>query len=180
MKVKKISRTQGSGISTQDEEVKHGDQVIGESGDQTEELKNQETEKQKDVEELKNRLARALADYDNLIKRFSKQQDEIIIRSNKHLLEDLLPILDNLERAQSHLKDQGLQMAIDELGKVLYKYGLTEIDTNGEFDSRMHEAIDYMEGGVEGKIAQIVTKGYQWRDGMVLRPAKVTVYKKQN
>lgn len=135
-----------------------------------------------ETEELKNRLARALADYDNLVKRLAREKDEITIRANKNLLEDLLPVLDNLERAQSHLKDQGLAMGLNSFQQVLTRYGVNEIkvEQNADFDALLHEAIDSRTGGEAGKVAEILVKGFVWRDGSVIRPAKVIVYKGEN
>ena len=132
-----------------------------------------------ELEELKNRLARALADYDNLVKRLSRERDEITVRANKNLLEDLLPVLDNLNRAQSHLKDQGLELGLSQFKQVLEKYGVQEIivDVGSDFDHTQHEAIDSKDGGEQGKVADVISKGFMWRNGSVIRPAKVIVYK---
>lgn len=131
-----------------------------------------------ELEELKARLARALADYDNLVKRLSRERDEITVRANKNMLEDLLPVLDNIDRAQSHLKDQGLGMGLTQFAQVLEKYGVQEIKVEEglEFDAMRHEAIDSRDGGVKGQVAEVLVKGFTWRDGSVVRPAKVAVY----
>lgn len=131
--------------------------------------------------ELKNRLARALADYDNLIKRFARERDEITIRANKNLLDELLPVLDNIDRAQSHLNDKGLEMGLTQFKNALEKCGVNEIkvEDGADFDAVYHEAIDSREGGEAGKVAEVLVKGFTWRDGTVLRPAKVIVYKGQ-
>ncbi len=135
-----------------------------------------------ELEELKNKLARALADYDNLVKRLSRERDEVTIRANKNLLEDLLPVLDNLIRAQEHLKDQGLEMGISQFKQILGKYGVEEIkvESGVEFDATLHEAIDSRDGGEQGKVAEQVAKGFMWRNGTVIRPARVIVYKGEN
>lgn len=142
--------------------------------DKTEEGSLHEAE----INSLKERLARALADYDNLVKRYSRSQDEVILRANKGLVEDLLPVLDNLERAQHHIKDAGLEMAVGQLHQVLEKYGIREIKVRpgDEFNSLIHDAVDSIEGEKEDTVAQVYAKGYQWQDGRILKPAKVQVY----
>lgn len=131
--------------------------------------------RQKNLEE---QLARALADYHNLAKRIDREKHEVVIRANKNLLKDILPILDILENAQEHLKDEGLKMAIAQFGDVLERNGLREIksDKGDKFDEAKHEATQVAEGGETGAIAEVLRKGYEWEDGMVLRPAQVKVY----
>lgn len=128
---------------------------------------------------LQIQLARALADYDNLIKRQARERQEIILRANKEILEDLLQITDALEKAETHLGDQGLKMGMDNLRSLMGKYGVSEIETKQgmEFDSSVHEAIDAIPGDKPSTIAEVLTKGYKWNDGQILRPAKVVVYK---
>lgn len=132
----------------------------------------------KRVKELEDKLARALADYQNLAKRTDKERQEIITRSNKNLLRDLLPGLDILERAQEHLKDQGLGMAIDQFQKTLESNGVRDIkiEKGQKFDAERHEATEIVKGGQPGTIAEVLRKGYEWRDGLILRPAQVKVY----
>lgn len=130
---------------------------------------------QKNLEE---QLARALADYHNLAKRTDREKHEVVIRANINLLKEILPILDILENAQEHLKDAGLGMAIAQFKGVLERSGLREIKLKGgdKFDEAKHEAIQVAEGGETGTIAQVLRKGYEWEDGLVLRPAQVKVY----
>ena len=127
-------------------------------------------------------LARALADYQNLVKRFEKEKLEVILRANKNLIEDLLPVVDSLENAQKHLGDEGLKMGLANLRNVFLRYGVSEIETNegDNFDSSSQEAIDALDGGKAGTVAGIITKGYKWNDGTVLRPTKVIVYKNEH
>lgn len=133
------------------------------------------------VKGLKTQLARALADYDNLVKRFEREKEEVVRHSNKALLEDLLPVFDNLNRAQGHLGDQGLKMALDELLQILKNYGIEEVlaEAGDKFDSRIHEAVESVADGSavqHGTIAEVLAKGWKWQDGQILRPAKVKVY----
>lgn len=123
-------------------------------------------------------LARALADYDNLVKRARREREEVVLRATKSLVEDLLPVLDSIERAQEHLKDEGLKMAISHLHGVLRGHGVEEImvAVGDKFDAGIHEATAVIGGGKDGTIASVVARGYKWKDGVVLRPVKVQVY----
>lgn len=140
--------------------------------------KVKEVKEQKKIKELEEKLARALADYHNLVKRADREKHELVIRANKNLLKDILPILDILENAQEHLRDEGLGMAIGQFRGVLERNGLREIRVGkgDKFDEAKHEATETTEGGETGTIAQVLRKGYEWEDGMVLRPAQVKVY----
>lgn len=124
-------------------------------------------------------LARALADYQNLVKRTEKERLEIYVRAGKNIVEELLPVLDLLYKSQEHLKDPGLEMALEQFGQVLSKFGVEKIkvETGQPFDHALHEAVDTVEGGEPGQIASVAQEGYKWKDGMVLRPAKVVVSK---
>lgn len=123
-------------------------------------------------------LARALADYDNLVKRLSREREEVVLRATKGLVADLLPVVDSIERAQEHLKDEGLKMALTHLHKVLREHGVEEImvSAGDKFDAGIHEAGVIIDGGKDGTIAKVLAKGYKWKDGAVLRPVKVQVY----
>lgn len=136
------------------------------------------TTKKKEVKEQDFRLARALADYQNLLKRFERERREVVLRANRDLLKELLPVLDILGAAQDHLKDQGLAMALSQFKGVFEKYGVKEIDarTGNKFDEHLHEATEVTDGGETGTIAKVLKKGYRWQDGVVLRPAQVIVY----
>ncbi len=132
----------------------------------------------KDVAVLKNQLARALADYDNLRKRTEAERQLWVDFSGQKLITKFLPVLDTLESAQAHLKDQGLQIAIGEFKKVLEEEGLEEIRPNkkDKFDHNIHEAIESVSGGKKGEIEEVVMTGWRYKDGPVVRVAKVKVY----
>ncbi len=133
---------------------------------------------QKEVDLLKNQLARALADYDNLRKRTEGEKEVWIQFASKNLIVRLLPVLDTLESAQEHLRDQGLAIAINEFKKVLEEEGLEEIKPGkgDKFDHNVHEAVESVEGGKKGEIAEPVLSGWKFKSGLVVRVAKVKVY----
>ena len=128
--------------------------------------------------EIKNQLARVLADYDNLRKRVEQEREVWAKFSAQVICTRLLPILDILEGAQNHLKDQGLAIAISEFKKVFNEEGLKESrPVAGEtFDPKVHEAIELVDGGEKGEVAELILPGWMYNEARVLRHAKVRVY----
>ena len=86
------------------------------------------TKKGKQTQDLEDKLKRTLADYANLEKRIAKEKSEFIKLSNAVLLDKLLAVLDDLERAEDHLKDKGLTMALSQFRIVLKADGVEEIN----------------------------------------------------
>jgi molecular chaperone GrpE len=130
-----------------------------------------------EIEELTNCWKRALADYQNLEKRIENEKKDFIQFSNRELIQKLLPVLDHFERADEHLKDQGLQMAIRDFKRVLSEEGLEEIGVLGqEYNPVEMEAVEVVEGKESGKVVEVAQKGYRLKD-KVIRPARVKVTK---
>ncbi len=130
------------------------------------------------AEEYKNKYLRALADYHNLEKRVNEQREEQVTNTTKRIFLDLLPFLDNLEKAEAFIQDQGLKMVKEQFQQVLTKEGLKEIDLLGkEFDPHLAEAVDVIEGEKDNMVSGILRKGYILGD-KVLRVAQVKVTKK--
>jgi len=140
-------------------------------------MPKQPKSKDSDVEVLKMQLARALADYDNLVKRTEAEKAVWMSFAKKDLLVKFLPAIDSLEVAQGHLKDPGLDLVLVEMKKVFEGEGIVEIDTKGEFDANLHEVVEVVTGGKKNMIAEVVQKGYKFIDGEIIRHAKVKVYK---
>lgn len=128
--------------------------------------------------ELEDILRRTLADYQNLERRIEDERRELSKLSSLLLVEKLLPILDNLENAQAHLKDRGLQIVIKQFKDLLASEGVEEIVAeNAQFDPHFHEAVEIVSGPQDNKIVSVVNKGYMV-DNKVIRPAKVVVQRK--
>jgi len=126
------------------------------------------------ISELTNNWKRALADYQNLEKRYDKEKQDFVQFATSGLILKLLSALDHFERIQNYLKDDGLDLAIKEFKKVLVEEGLDEIEALGQqFNPMEMEAIEVGEGE-EGKVLEVLQKGYRLK-GRVLRPAKVKV-----
>ena len=137
-------------------------------------------QKQEKTQELENQLKRALADYQNLERRVEEERRLLSSLSSAILIEKFLPVLDNLESAQSHLKDQGLDLVIKQFEGILEQEGVTQIKAGGEqFDPSLHEAVEVTEGENNGRIVKVIAKGYKLND-KVLKPAKVVVERTQS
>ena len=128
-------------------------------------------------------LQRLKAEFDNYRKRVAREQVELTTRANERLVGDLLPVLDDLERAVTafaeHDKEhvqEGVELVHRALKTLLQKEGLAEIDPLGEtFDPHAHEALlQQPSDAPEGSVIQVLQKGFRLGDH-VLRPARVIV-----
>ena len=131
---------------------------------------------------------RLAADFDNYRKRVAREQVELTSRANERLLNELLPVLDDLERAleaaaqHDHTPEgeakleEGVRLVHRSLLGLVERHGLSEIETAGAFDPHVHEALLAQpgEGAEEGSVLQVLQKGYRLGD-KVLRPARVIV-----
>lgn len=130
--------------------------------------------------ELENQLRRTLADYQNLERRIEEERKLLSKLSAALLIEKLLPVLDNLENAQKHLEDPGLELVIKQFKETLESEGVSEINAEGEtFDPHLHEAIEAEAGEEDNKVVKVLSKGYRIED-KIIRPARVVVTKKEN
>jgi len=128
------------------------------------------------IEELDNKWKRALADYQNLEKRVEEEKLSLTKFLNAALIEKLLVVLDDLERAQVHYRDKGLAMVVDKLRLILHSEGLKEIDADkADFDPETMDCVELVKGQ-DNKVVSIVERGYLLHD-RVLRPVKVKVGK---
>jgi molecular chaperone GrpE len=128
------------------------------------------------------RLQRLKAEFDNYRKRAARDQEALVARAHERLVKELLPVVDDLERAlqaaeeheEAKLED-GVRLVHRALRDTLAKEGLQEIDTNGEFDPHVHEALlSQPSEAEEGSVIEVVQKGYRLGD-RVLRPARVVI-----
>jgi molecular chaperone GrpE len=126
---------------------------------------------------------RLAADFDNYRKRVAREQVELTSRANERILNELLPVLDDLERAleaatqhEEAKLEEGVRLVHRSLVGLVGRHGLSEIETEGAFDPHVHEALLAQpgEGAEEGSVLQVLQKGYRLGD-KVLRPARVIV-----
>jgi molecular chaperone GrpE len=145
-------------------------------------VKKSEDKVHLELTNLKAMLARALADYDNLSKRVEREREVLGKMSSVGILAKLMPVLDNLEAAQVHLKDAGLAICIGEFKKVLSEEGLNEIapSIGDEFNENTMEAIEVTTGERDNVISELILTGWKFNDGQVIRHAKVKVSKISN
>lgn len=133
-----------------------------------------------ELEEAKGKYLRALADYHNLENRVQLSGDEAGRQATRKMVLRLLPFLDNLEKAEVFINDQGLKMIKDQFEKTLEAEGLQELDVLGkEFNPEEAEAIDTVPGEEDDVVAEVVSRGYSLY-GKVIRPAQVKVTKKES
>lgn len=145
---------------------------------QLEELREQ-------ADEHYQRLLRTQADFDNFRRRARQEKEEFAKYASAKLLEQLLPVVDNFERALAASKDnndfealaKGIEMISRQLEQMLEQEGLTKMETVGKpFNPELHQAIMQVdsEQHEEGIVVEEVQKGYLLKD-KVLRPAMVKV-----
>lgn len=133
----------------------------------------------KEVETLTNNWKRALADYQNLEKRHEKEKADFVQFANSSLILRLVGILNHLEKAAENLKDKGLDLVIAEFKKLLGEEGVEEVKSIGEeFSPNCMKAVEMVEGGREGIVAEVINKGY-FLKGRILLPAEVKVFGKE-
>lgn len=119
-------------------------------------------EQEKKIEELENQLKRALADYQNLQKRFVKEQEQVVKFANETLLFNLVHILEGFEMVYTQFKSILKQSGFERI----------EIKVGARFDSGLMEAID----GAGEKVEQVLSAAYKLHDKIV-KPARVRVGK---
>jgi molecular chaperone GrpE len=134
-------------------------------------------------DEAVDRWKRAAADFDNFRKRATREREEYVTLANERLVKELLPILDDLERAlvaatehQEAAREDGVRLVHQSLEGLLSRQGLKEIDAVGKFDPHVHEALlsQPSEDAESGSVVNVVQKGYKLGD-RVVRPARVVV-----
>jgi molecular chaperone GrpE len=129
-----------------------------------------------------NDLKRVAAEFENYRKRVLRDQESLVARAHERLVKELLPVLDDLERAlaaaEQHEEaklEEGVRLVQRELADALEREGLAEIETNGVFDPHVHEALlSQPSDAEEGSVIEVVQKGYTLGD-RVVRPARVVV-----
>jgi molecular chaperone GrpE len=126
---------------------------------------------------------RVQADFENFRKRAARDQERLVAHAHERLVRELLPVLDDLERAleaaerhEEAVLVDGVRLVERSLRKALEKEGVTEIETEGAFDPHVHEALlaQARENAEPGSIVEVMQRGYRMGD-KVVRPARVIV-----
>jgi molecular chaperone GrpE len=150
-------------------------------------LRQQLEEKELEAKNNYDRFVRQTAELDNFKKRSARDREEAIRYANESLIKDLLPVVDNLERAVAHASGggngkpivEGVELVVKGLLDVLAKHGVAQISAVGQpFDPAKHEAIAQVESQTHelNSVVDELHKGYTLRDRL-LRPALVSVAK---
>lgn len=142
-----------------------------------------------ELAQLKDRYLRLAADFENFRRRALKEREEAHHFGHQNLVKDLLPSVDNLERAIDHARKggeggttgllEGVELVMRELEGVLARHGVTPIDALGQpFDPSLHEAMAQVPDGDHppNTVVEVFQRGYQLRSRL-LRPARVVVSK---
>jgi len=178
------------------DQKKNNEEEVANENTQTEDQETEETQEPLDeVEELKiqvnegkDKYLRLFAEFENFKKRNSKERFELMKTAAQSTIVDILPVLDDFDRAKMMAEDdknsetisEGILMVYDKLYKVMASKGLTPMESTGaQFDPELHEAISEIPAASEdqkGVIIDTVEKGYYLSD-KIIRFAKVVVGK---
>jgi molecular chaperone GrpE len=155
--------------------------------EECEKLRRQLEDKEREAKENYDRLLRQAAELENYKKRMAREKAEAIRYANESLVKDLLPVLDNLERALDYAKGggngkpllEGIEMVLKSFLEILAKHGVSQVSAVGEpFDPNKHEAIAQVATPKHdpNTVVEEHHKGYYLLDRL-LRPAQVSVAK---
>ena len=146
----------------------------------------QEEKLQKELDEYKDKYLRLYSEFENFRRRTNKERLEVISNANERLIVDLLPVIDDFERAESSFNDakdlkaikEGVDLIYNKLVKTLEANGVKKMESRGqELDTEKHEAITQIpapEDKLKGKIVDVIEEGYVMHD-KVIRFAKVVI-----
>lgn len=182
----KVDKDQNVDDEEKDENSQEGDSKLEESlideiKSENEKLAKENSRLDSENQALKDRLARTVAEYDNFRKRTTKEKEGIYTNACEDILKELLPVLDNLERAitvDGSVEDlkKGIEMTIKQFSGALEKLEVEEIKADGEFDPNVHNAVMHIDDEQYGKnqVVEVFQKGYK-RGDKVLRHSMVKV-----
>lgn len=158
--------------------------VTNEGAEEIQRLREALETRTREVEAQQDRYLRAVAEFDNARKRSAREREEYTRYANESLLRDILPVLDNLDRAMQAARSEpatslttGVELIQRELLRVLEKFGVTPFTSVGQpFDPERHEAVARVQSSdlPDMSVAAETARGYLLH-GRVLRPAMVTV-----
>jgi molecular chaperone GrpE len=170
----------------ENEQVETAQTETVEVEEQAEELTIEE-KLQEEVKREKDKFLRLFAEFENYKKRTSRERLDLIETAGESVMLSVLPILDDFERALSHIEDdkeaedlrKGVLLIYQKLLKALEQKGLKNMESKGKtFDSDFHQALTEIEGDkkMKGKVVDVIEKGY-FIGNKILRHAKVVVGK---
>lgn len=169
-----------------EDKVESGDESNNSSDSNESDEKSPLEKAQEQIDELKDKYLRSVAEFDNYRKRTLKEKAELILNGSEKAVGAVLPILDDMERAIANgektddpqVLREGISLIYAKFQKVLESLGVKEIETtDADFDTDVHEAIAMVPGmgdDKKGKVLDCVQKGYKLNE-KVIRHAKVAV-----
>ena len=167
-------------------EEKAEEQAGEKAGSEAEAEPEEKKEEASAEEQESERYMRLMAEFQNFKRRAAKEKSDIHAFANERLIGDLLPVMDNFERAlETETEDteayaKGMQLIFEQMKTALEKAGLKEIEALGlDFDPNVHNAVmtDNTEEYENDKISKVLQKGYKLND-KVIRPSMVAVNKR--
>lgn len=170
------------------QEASSGEGDAGENGDTTEKTEEKDplAAAQEEIEQLKDKYLRSVAEFDNYRKRTLKEKAELILNGSEKAVQAILPVIDDMERAIANAEKteevevlrEGMKLIYQKTNKILESLGVKKIDTeDADFDTNFHEAVAMVPGmgdDKKGKVLDCVQTGYTLND-KVIRHAKVAV-----
>ena len=144
------------------------------------------TQLQKEKDDLEDKFLRSQAEMQNMQNRYNNERAQLIKYESQSLAKDVLPAMDNLERALATKVDddaskqlkKGVQMTLDSLVKAMKDHGISEITAEGvKFDPNLHQAVQTVAAENDDQkdhVVRVLQKGYLYKD-RTLRPAMVVV-----
>ncbi len=184
---KPVKQEQGFAAMEEPDVEQHPELLVESTDEEIEQLQVALQLAQDEAKLLQDQYLRTLADMDNLRKRTQRDKEELAKFANENLLRDILPVVDNLERALEHAKQEhsseglleGVQMTLTQFCQVLKKFGVVPVEAIGQcFDPSLHQAIGQLETTEypSNSVAQEMQKGYVLNERL-LRPSMVMIAK---
>lgn len=167
----------------EDEDASDAEEPAGQDDAASEPEEQQDDKLAAALKEKEERILRLQADFDNFRRRTAKEKEELSAVVTQGILKDMLPLLDNFERAMAaeatdgEAFQKGVEMIFTQFGEILKKNGLERIETEGKkFDPNFHQAVMRVQDEEleDDDIAQELQKGYMVK-GRVIRPSMVQV-----
>lgn len=183
---KELNKEKTVDTSETDKAKKEVNEKSEEKQDNSKKLEKELAELKQKNKELEDKYLRSEAEIQNMQNRYSKERAQLIKYESQSLAKDVLPAMDNLERALSVEADdeaskqlkKGVQMTLDSLVKAMKDHDIVEIEAeNVKFDPAVHQAVQTVEAENDDQkdhVVQVLQKGYQYKD-RTLRPAMVVV-----
>lgn len=174
----------GNGENNDSEPQPGNDNEDGNAGENT--AKDPLAAAQEEIEQLKDKYLRSVAEFDNYRKRTLKEKAELILNGSEKAVQAILPVIDDMERAIANAEKtedvdvlrEGMKLIYQKTNKIMESLGVKKIDTeNADFDTNFHEAVAMVPGmgdDKKGKVLDCVQTGYTLND-KVIRHAKVAV-----